>query len=235
MRDRAHDGGLRPKFSIVIPARDEAKSLAATLDAVARQTYADFETIVVANGCIDETAAIAERYARVIRLAEPGLARARNVGARAARGEILLHLDADVVLSPRALQLAADRFGAAHAVGTFAGRPSLDRLWYRGLLALRGFAFRAGLYRGTLGTIVCRRDHFLSVGGFDPGRMPRANRDLVRRLLQLGRPCYLAAPATVSVRRWARWGPWRLIRFWFVVYLRSLAGRTDGIDYEPVR
>ena len=66
--------------------------------------------------------------------------------------------------------------------------------------------------------------------------MPQANRDLVRRLLPLGRPCYLAAPATVSVARSGTLGALEadplLVRR---VYLRSLAGRTDGIDYEPVR
>jgi glycosyltransferase involved in cell wall biosynthesis len=224
-----------PLISVVVPARDEERCIGATLEALRRQTWPGAEILVVANGCRDRTAEIAERYGRVIRLGEAGASQALNHGARAARGEVLVFLDADVLLPPAALELLARRFTPRCAVGTFAARPSGDRLWYRALFALRNALHRSGLYRSTMGVIVCRRESFLQAGGVDPARQPRQNRDLVRRLLRFGRYRFLNLAVTVSTRRYEQWGGWRMARFWVPTYLRSLAGRYGTGGYDAVR
>lgn len=234
-RTRGPAAAPAPRISVVIPAKDEERCLPATLEALRRQTWRDFETLVVANGCRDGTAEVAAAFARVIRLPEAGASRAVNVGATAARGELLVLLDADVLLSPRALEAAARRFGERHAVGTFAARPSAGKLRFHALFALRNLLHRSGLYRSTMGAVVCRRRTFLQAGGFDGSRQPRQNRDLVRRLLRHGRFCYLPPPVTVSTRRYEQWGLWRMARFWVPVFLRSLAGRHGADGYDPVR
>ena len=50
------------KFSIIIPARNEEAYISKTLQSIENQDYIDYETIVVANGCTDNTAAVAEKY-----------------------------------------------------------------------------------------------------------------------------------------------------------------------------
>lgn len=226
---------MPPRISIVIPARDEERCLPSTLAAIDRQTCRDFETIVVANACVDRTAEIAGPHARVLHLQEAGVSQARNLGARAARGELVLFLDADVVLPPDALAVAAERFGAGSALATFEACPSGDRRWYRALFALRNLLHRSGLYRSTWGVLLCPRELFLAVGGFDPRCYPQENRDLARRLLRHGGYHFLRAPVTVSIRRYERWGPVRFCTFWVVTYLRSFTGRFRAGDYEPVR
>lgn len=226
---------MPPRISIVIPARDEERYLSATLDAIGRQTFRDFETIVVANACVDRTAEIARGRARVLRLDPPGVSQARNLGADAACGELVLFLDADVLLPRDALAVAAERFGAGAALATFEARPSGDRLWYRTLFALRNLLHRSGLYRSTWGVLLCPRELFVAVGGFDPRCYPQENRDLARRLLRHGGYRFLRAPVTISIRRYERWGPMRFCAFWIATYLRSFTGRFRAGGYEPVR
>lgn len=100
-------------LSIVIPTRNRATTLPAMLHALARQTYpADrYEVIVVANDCSDDTASVVRAltmpYAlSVIEIAQPGIARARNTGAAAARAPLIAFLDDDIEASPQ--------FAAAH-------------------------------------------------------------------------------------------------------------------------
>src|SRR5215470_4280995 len=80
-----------PMISVIVPAHNEADYLPATLAALKRQNHANFEVIVVANGCSDRTAESARgNCQRVIVLSEKNLGMARNLGARLARGRILL-------------------------------------------------------------------------------------------------------------------------------------------------
>jgi len=87
-----------PLVSIVVPACNAAETLPACLSALARQDYPStaYEVIVVDDGSTDETAAIA-RAAGVQVITQPnaGPAAARDRGAAATRGELLLFTDAD--------------------------------------------------------------------------------------------------------------------------------------------
>lgn len=90
-------------FSVVVPAYNEASNLerllAVLADGFHRRGMAA-ETIVVANGCTDCTPQVCiQRGARCIETERIHPSRARNIGANAARGSILVFLDADVVPS----------------------------------------------------------------------------------------------------------------------------------------
>src|SRR5437764_12302145 len=102
---------MNPLISVIIPAHNEEHYLVDTLQALREQTYPYFEVIVVANGCQDRTAAVArDRCDRVIDLPDRGLGKARNTGGAKARGELLIFLDADTRLEPRALEVIARQF-----------------------------------------------------------------------------------------------------------------------------
>ncbi|UWR36632.1 MULTISPECIES: glycosyltransferase [Sulfitobacter] len=105
--------------SVLIPAHNEADWLPACLDALCATdpVAGPVEVIVVANGCTDDTAELARRKApafeargwalRVLELAQGSKLGALNAGEAAARGAVLVYLDADVLVSPPLLaQLA---------------------------------------------------------------------------------------------------------------------------------
>jgi glycosyltransferase involved in cell wall biosynthesis len=100
-------------LSVIIPARNERRLIASTLDSVltALKPFgpAHAELIVVDNDSRDGTWEIVERYSsdhgvRAFRLELLGAARARNHGRRQASGRILVFLDADTQLPPDGLQ-----------------------------------------------------------------------------------------------------------------------------------
>jgi glycosyltransferase involved in cell wall biosynthesis len=92
----------RRSVSIVIPARNEERHLGTCLEAIAKQTVAPYEVIVVDNNSTDETASITSRYPFVIVVDEEkeGIVHARDAGFDAASGDIIGRIDADIQLPP---------------------------------------------------------------------------------------------------------------------------------------
>lgn len=90
----------RPRFSVVVPAYDEADVLDVTLDALLRQDFTEgYEVIVVDNASHDATADVARRAGvRVLHEPVPGVCAARQRGVDGARGEIVVSTDADTVV-----------------------------------------------------------------------------------------------------------------------------------------
>ncbi|UBV43196.1 glycosyltransferase [Deinococcus taeanensis] len=90
-----------PAFTVVIPARNEAKYLPLTLRALELQTERPAEVIVVDNGSRDHTVSIAQAWgARVLNCLEPGVARTRQLGLEAARTDWVATTDADSLPVP---------------------------------------------------------------------------------------------------------------------------------------
>jgi len=85
------------KVSIVIPAHNEEKYIAATLEAIAGQGA--FEVIVVDNASTDNTFSVAGRFrdVKVLREQRKGVQVARETGRLEARGNIFAYLDADSI------------------------------------------------------------------------------------------------------------------------------------------
>jgi glycosyltransferase involved in cell wall biosynthesis len=164
--------------SVVIPCYNAAETLDRQLAALAGQQWqGDWEVIVADNGSTDETAASAEKWADrlpalVVVSADrcQGASAARNDGARSARYDLIAFVDADDEVMPGWLAAIAERgrtapFFAAtqrpvvldeHA---WAARPTSDP---KPIFADEGFLDAEGA-----GLLVCRREVFDAVGGFD--------------------------------------------------------------------
>jgi 4,4'-diaponeurosporenoate glycosyltransferase len=115
----AGSGVNRIPLSVVIPARNEAAPLPALLASLRTQTLLPDEVIVVDDHSSDATAAKAAGAGATVISPPPlpagwlGKSWACHHGAAAASGELLLFLDADVVLDPPALAALVARHGAA--------------------------------------------------------------------------------------------------------------------------
>src|SRR3984893_17238015 len=115
--------GQAPLLSIVVPARNEERAVEAAVRSLLAQDYPSCEVIVVDDRSTDRTADILRALAtdsrlRVVSGVEPpegwlGKPHALFQGARAARGELLLFVDADVRYRSDA---------ASRAVGELTGR-----------------------------------------------------------------------------------------------------------------
>ncbi len=92
-------------ISVIIPSYNTASTIGFCLTAVCASRHADDEVIVVDDGSRDESGAVAARFpVQLIRLEKNmGLSHARNTGAAHAQGDILVFLDADVVVRPDTL------------------------------------------------------------------------------------------------------------------------------------
>jgi glycosyltransferase involved in cell wall biosynthesis len=95
-----------PDISVIIPVRDGGSNFRRCLQGISMAAPPSTEIIVVADGDTDGSWRVAEEFGmRVLRISKPqGPARARNFGAQAAQGDILLFLDADVVIHPDAIR-----------------------------------------------------------------------------------------------------------------------------------
>lgn len=91
----------RNLVSIIVPTHNRADMLGRTLNSIKKQTYKNWEVIVVANNCKDHTCAVVKEYlgddrTTFINIPEPiGAQKARNMGIQLAKGEYIAFLDDD--------------------------------------------------------------------------------------------------------------------------------------------
>ncbi|MFH1145027.1 MAG: glycosyltransferase [Candidatus Eisenbacteria bacterium] len=171
-----HAAESRSGVSIIVPVHKGGESFARCLDGVRATDPAPRDVVVVADGAIAEDVRIGRAAgAQVIELPDrSGPARARNVGAQHARGDILFFVDSDVVVPADALTHVMDAFerpsAPAALIGSYddvpAGTTFLSQ--YKNLqhhyVHQRGRE-QASTFWGACGAI--RRETFLELGGFD--------------------------------------------------------------------
>lgn len=97
--------------SVIVPCFNQGRFLPDAIDSLLKQTYRNWECIVVNDGSFDETEQIAlefcerDRRIRYVAQANRGLAQTRNRGLDQARGPFIQFLDADDVILPGKLEL----------------------------------------------------------------------------------------------------------------------------------
>ncbi|MBZ5555926.1 MAG: glycosyltransferase [Acidobacteriia bacterium] len=109
-----------PRVSVVVCAYNAADTLEDCLTALERQTYPDYEIILVNDGSKDRTSEIGHEHARVRVIDTPnaGLSAARNVGLAEATGEIVAYTDADTRADRDWLTFLVQPFVTSDVVGS---------------------------------------------------------------------------------------------------------------------
>ncbi|MFJ1751324.1 glycosyltransferase family 2 protein [Kitasatospora sp. NPDC088134] len=191
-RDRAR--AERPTVSVVVPTHNRPGTLRRCLDTLLRSPYPHYEVLVVDNAPADDRARrlIDDHYRdRVRYLCEPvtGLARARNRGLAAARGELTAFADDDLLVDAAWIDALADAFAEDPAIGCVTGLvlpAELDTPAQRALEQYGGYArgYRARTWSlaadddpllrfsvgrcGSGANMAFRTRLLRSLGGFDP-------------------------------------------------------------------
>jgi len=201
-RDHTAEGLLPPSVSVIVPAYNEEKVVAATVHSLLAADLPDFEIIVVDDGSKDGTAEVVRKAytgnprVRLITKPNGGKASAINTGVAASHSDIVVVIDADTVLAPDALRLLAQRFHdpdvGAVAGNAKVGNPvtllakfqsieymtsqNLDR---RAFEALNAIAVVPGAIGGW------RRSALMEIGGFTCDTLAE-DADATMRLLRTG-------------------------------------------------
>jgi glycosyltransferase involved in cell wall biosynthesis len=141
----------RPRFSVIIPAYNEAAFIGECLDSLLRQDFADaYEIIVVDNKSTDDTALIAKSRGVIVVWEErQGVCWARQRGTELANGEIIVSTDADTVYGSDWLSRIDQEFRgddtrvAVAGPFRFVDAPWWGRAWTRGLFGYVRIVSRA--------------------------------------------------------------------------------------------
>ena len=217
-------------LSIIIPTYNEQEYLPFLLRSIIVQSYKDYEIIISDNHSTDRTREIALEFgARVVDGGMP--AAGRNRGAEAAKGEILLFLDSDVVLpDPWFLQMTVAEFekrklGVATCRVLPLSKKPVDKIFHA---AFNYFMWvtQASVPHAPGFCIFARRDVHRSINGFDEEIKLAEDHDYVRRASKIAKFSILKTyKIPVSVRRFERDGRFNVA----VKYLLSeLYMRTKG-------
>jgi glycosyltransferase involved in cell wall biosynthesis len=115
-------------LSVVVPAYNAAAFLPKSLPALKASASANFELLVVDDGSTDDSRAVAERYAAKVLRHErnKGLVAARMTGLAGATGDIIVNVDADVVVFPDTLDKIVGYFETHPDISAITGRLSKE-------------------------------------------------------------------------------------------------------------
>jgi glycosyltransferase involved in cell wall biosynthesis len=164
--------------SVVIPAYQAERTLAAAIESVLSQTYTDIDVIVVDDGSTDATGSVAQSYGSpvtVIRTSNAGVSAARNTGIERSSGELIAFLDADDLWAPSKLARQVEVMDSDESIGLVttsatavgANLEVLEerRVWPTddpcAILLLNSMVL------GQLSSALLRRDVVVELGGFD--------------------------------------------------------------------
>ena len=167
-----------PEVSVVIPVHNGGEKFCQCLASVTQCSPAPAEIIVVADGDAEGSGRIAEEFAaRVLTTPRPvGPAQARNLGAKAAKADILFFVDSDVTVPEDAVGLITAAFQEDPTVAAVFGSYDDDPVETNFLSQYKNLFHHyvhqtsngeASTFWGACGAI--RRDVFLAMGGFDEG------------------------------------------------------------------
>jgi len=146
-----------PFFSILIPCHNEEGQIIETVTKLLELDYPHYEIIPIDDGSADKTASILHELTkkheqvRAVYLKEnQGKGEALNVGCLVAKGDLILTIDADAFLDPRALKWLAWHFERFPRVGAITGNPRvLNRTTLLGKIQTGEYASIIGLIKRT--------------------------------------------------------------------------------------
>jgi glycosyltransferase involved in cell wall biosynthesis len=183
--------------SVLMPVRNCAAYLALALESLARQSFEDFEIIVVDNGSSDETPEILRAWSRreprlrAFRLTRPGLARSLNLAASKARAPLLARLDGDDIALPHRLAAQVAAMRSRPSLGLLGSAVELIDSRGRRIGAIDrpvGDAELNAFQRDGCGfvhsSVMMRREAFTAAGGYRKGLNVAEDYDLWLRMAE---------------------------------------------------
>ena len=212
---------MTPRFSVIIPSRNDAASLTHTLDHLVSLVGIDEVEIIVAASCNEEGTkrAVADR-ARLLWPANSTRAALLNAGAAVARGPTLLFLHADSLPPQKAFELIHRSLADERVVGGAFEHLFVEQQWSLRIVTwLNRIRYRVTRnYYGDQGIFV-RTAVFRQMGGYKDLQLME-DLDFSKRMKRMGRTILIRTPLLTSGRRFLARGPWRTL--FFILWLLLL-------------
>lgn len=211
-------------ISVIIPAYNEEGYIEKTLKSLQRQTFKEFETIVICDSCTDETEEIAKKYGcKTARIKARNVSKARNMGAELAKNQTFVFLDSDTTMSEDTLE----KISKLEGVGVCKAKPDNGKLKARLYMKLKNLQLR---YWGCTGLIFCDKEVFKKVGGFDENLKKGETGKFIRAAKEVAEHHIAKTYVSTSTRRYEKWGYLKTVRFWIREYRKP-----SKEEYEAVR
>ena len=209
-----------PSVSFVVPAHNEQQYLQATLKQltkIAEVLLSDFEILVVNDASTDRTAEIAvENGGRVIDVQLRNIGAVRNAGAKEARFDWIVFVDADTIVPEKTLKASLKALSkGAVGGGAFV---SLDLVQPIGPFKM-GLYYAVSLIWQTFGRwaagcyMFCRKDAFEFFGGFDEQYFAAEELFFSKELKRIGKFQLVRSPVVTSSRKFHGYSAGQLLRF----------------------
>lgn len=200
--------------SVIIPTYNEEEDILFSIKSLKEQSYKNIEIIVVDDGSTDKTLDIISKFKgiKVIKGSHKGPGFSRNLGAKKAKGDILVFIDSDMTFSKNYIKnLVSPIFknkevlGATHDYEVVENTSNIWSKCWGKIRVSKENASKIKVFRAI------RRSTFLKLGGFDP-RYGYADdqtfwfRDKIKPLVAKNTTCYHKNPETLkAVYKQSRW------------------------------
>ena len=231
-------------ISVVIPAYNEEKYLERCLKSLQRQQFGgNFEVIVSDDSSTDGTARLAETLAdKVITHPKSTISQGRQIGADAAKYEVIAFTDADTFIPPNWLASLASSLEDEQAAGVHGNLMPLDGTRLENhfcryvLPPYSSLMVKINKPSVPGANFAVKREAFKKVGGFNVRLSTGEDVELCNRIKSIG-PIRFNPEAIVyvSTRRIRKWGYMKTVSFHISNTLRLHAFGSGEIEYEPVR
>ena len=234
------------RLSIVVPTLNEEGYVGRLLESISRQNLSPEEVIVVDGGSHDDTVQVVEEFTRASLIhGAPPVASQRNLGAGKAsvESDVLLFLDADVVLPMMFLENFAREFSQRRLACCGFHYVPHHPTSGAGLMTRTFFRAANAVFRASQGTrfasasghgIAVNARSFHQIGGFDES-MQFDDMELIRRLAKEEWVGIVGTQLLVSDRRWRKFGALRMSAMYSLLSLSFLINRArlgNLWDYE---
>ncbi|MGE0772985.1 MAG: glycosyltransferase family 2 protein [Cyclobacteriaceae bacterium] len=177
-------------FSVILPTYNRAHTIRKTLASLERQTFQEFEVIVVDDGSTDDTEAVVAGHhldvtLRYLKQTNQGVSAARNYGAKDARGRFLVFLDSDDQMEPCYLAVISNIINRKEPVKFISCGVKIMQDGRETVFLPRMQPMYSGRSVNMLaGGFTISKDIFIAAGGYDPKIYFGENGELGLRIMR---------------------------------------------------
>lgn len=245
---------LQPKISIIVPAFNEEKCISECIESMNRQqgiARHDYEIIVIDARSTDRTVELAKKAGAdrvIVETQKQTISFARQLGARAARSDIIIQTDADVIAAKNWLlelvvngleKAGPDIVAAQGALEPMPhGSKMPEQVFCKHVLPVYSKIMTKCHHLPHLGpNFAVRKEAFWKIKGYNTRLVTAEDIDLAHRLLKNGGKILFVPTSLIfiSTRRIKKWGYWKYVTFHVSNMIKNVLFGKAHEYYEEVR